>query len=303
LNIIEAEKLVKKFNGFTAVDGISFSVKRGECFGFLGPNGAGKTTTIKMIQCVSPKSSGKLEVSGMEVDEQPRSIKEKLGVSPQEINLDPDFTVYENLVVFSRFFDISEKQAASRADDLIELFQLQSKRDTSINKLSGGMKRRLLLARSLINDPEILILDEPTIGLDPQARHLIWDKLADLKSRGITIILTTHYMDEAAKLCDRIAIMDSGRILTAGSPEALVRDNIRGSIIEANGGSEIVRCLEGIREKVDYEISGDDIRIFTDSPQEILGTILKQCDLSSTSVRSSTLEDVFLKLTGRRLRD
>ena len=303
MNIIEAEKLVKKFNGFTAVDGISFSVKRGECFGFLGPNGAGKTTTIKMIQCVSPKSSGKLEVSGMEVDEQPRSIKEKLGVSPQEINLDPDFTVYENLVVFSRFFDISEKQAASRADDLIELFQLQSKRDTSINKLSGGMKRRLLLARSLINDPEILILDEPTIGLDPQARHLIWDKLADLKSRGITIILTTHYMDEAAKLCDRIAIMDSGRILTAGSPEALVRDNIRGSIIEANGGSEIVRCLEGIREKVDYEISGDDIRIFTDSPQEILGTILKQCDLSSTSVRSSTLEDVFLKLTGRRLRD
>jgi len=303
LNIIEAEKLVKKFNGFTAVDGISFSVTRGECFGFLGPNGAGKTTTIKMIQCVSPKSSGKLEVSGMEVDEQPRSIKEKLGVSPQEINLDPDFTVYENLVVFSRFFDISEKQAASRADDLIELFQLQSKRDTSINKLSGGMKRRLLLARSLINDPEILILDEPTIGLDPQARHLIWDKLADLKSRGITIILTTHYMDEAAKLCDRIAIMDSGRILTVGSPEALVRDNIRGSIIEANGGSEIVRCLEGIREKVDYEISGDDVRIFTDSPQEILGTILKQCDISSTSVRNSTLEDVFLKLTGRRLRD
>lgn len=303
MNIIVAEELVKKFDGFTAVDGISFSVRRGECFGFLGPNGAGKTTTIKMIQCVSPKSSGRLEVGGMEVDEQPRRIKEKLGVSPQEINLDPDFSVHENLEVFSRYFEIPEKEAASRADDLIDFFQLQSKRDTSINKLSGGMKRRLLLARSLINSPEILILDEPTIGLDPQARHLIWDKLTDLKSRGITIILTTHYMDEAAELCDRIAIMDSGRILTVGSPEALVQDNMRSSIIEANGGSEIVRCLEGIREEVDYEISGDNIRIYTDRPQEILSKMLKQCDMTSTSVRNSTLEDVFLKLTGRRLRD
>ena len=310
MNIIEAEKLVKKFNGFTAVDGISFSVKRGECFGFLGPNGAGKTTTIKMIQCVSPKSSGKLEVSGMEVDEQPRSIKEKLGVSPQEINLDPDFTVYENLVVFSRFFDISEKQAASRADDLIELFQLQSKRDTSINKLSGGMKRRSLLARSLINDPEILILDEPTIGLDPQTRLRIWDYIKGVNEEGTTIFLTTHYMDEADRLSDRIEIIDHGRIIASGTAESLKNTLGEDMIyLETKDDERAMDAAKRVPEvsQVNRVSSGLELILSADGAKampKVLRSIEKD-DIGIISVRMKkpSLDDVFVHYTGRQMRD
>lgn len=202
LDIVIAENLIKKYDSLTAVKGISFQIRDSECFGFLGPNGAGKTTTMKMIQCVSPLTSGRLTVFGIDVSKNPRAIKKKLGVCPQEFNLDPDFTVFENLVHYASFYDIRKDEAKRRAMRLLEFFQLQAKKDTLIDQLSGGMKRRLLLARAMINDPKLLILDEPTVGLDPQARHMIWDQLSLLKANGLTIILTTHYMEEAARLCD-----------------------------------------------------------------------------------------------------
>ena len=210
--IIEARDLRKSFGGTLAVNGIAFSVKKGEVFGFLGPNGAGKTTTMKMIACVSPRSSGSLTVLGMDPDESPAAIKARLGIVPQETNLDPDFTCFGNLFTYARYFDLPDEVAASRADELLAFVQLTEKRDTLIDKLSGGMKRRLILARALVNNPEILILDEPTIGLDPQARHLMWEKLKALQAQGNTIVLTTHYLDEAARLCDRLVIMDNGKI-------------------------------------------------------------------------------------------
>lgn len=238
MDIITAESLTKKYDKLVAVDGIDFAVKEGELFGFLGPNGAGKTTTMKMIQCVSPKTSGSLTVAGMDVDKEPRQIKLILGVAPQEGNLDPDFTVKENMIVYSRYFDIPKKVAEERTAKLLEFFQLQAKVDTQIDKLSGGMKKRLILARSMLNEPRILILDEPTVGLDPQARHLIWDQLIKLKDRGITIILTTHYMEEAARLCDRLVIMDNGKILAEGNPKDLVRKHVASNVVEAKNSSQ-----------------------------------------------------------------
>ncbi len=202
--IIKAEGLVKRYGELTAVDGVSFYVEEGEMFGFLGPNGAGKTTTMKMVQCVSPKTSGKLEVFGMDVSEHPREIKKDMGVVPQENNLDPDFTVYENLRNYSRYFDIPPKEAEKRIEELLDFMQLLDKKNVMSESLSGGMKRRLVLARALLNNPRLIVLDEPTVGLDPQARHLIWDKLRSLKKRGVTIVLTTHYLDEAEKLCDSL---------------------------------------------------------------------------------------------------
>ena len=217
--VLEAKNLEKRFKDFVAVNKINFKVKEGEVFGFLGPNGAGKTTTMKIIQCVSPKTSGDLKVFGLDVNEHPREIKQHMGVVPQMDNLDPDFSVIENLVQYSRYFDIPIEEAKKRANDLVNYVQLNDKKESSIDKLSGGMKRRLVLARAMINNPKLLILDEPTTGLDPQARHLIWEKLKDLSSRGITVILTTHYMEEAARLCDRIVIMDNGQILVEGTPK------------------------------------------------------------------------------------
>lgn len=222
--VLEAKNLEKRFKDFVAVNKINFKVKEGEVFGFLGPNGAGKTTTMKIIQCVSPKTSGDLKVFGLDVNERPREIKQHMGVVPQMDNLDPDFSVIENLVQYSRYFDIPIEEAKKRANDLVNYVQLNDKKESSIDKLSGGMKRRLVLARAMINNPKLLILDEPTTGLDPQARHLIWEKLKDLSSRGITVILTTHYMEEAARLCDRIVIMDNGQILVEGTPKILSKN-------------------------------------------------------------------------------
>ena len=222
-DVIVAEDLEKRFGDFVAVNRVSFSVREGEVFGFLGPNGAGKTTTMRMIQCVSPKTSGRLEVFGMDVNTHPAEIKYLIGVVPQETNLDPDFSVHENLMVYSRYFDIPPRTALETIGSLLDFVQLSERRDTSIEKLSGGMKRRLILARALINNPRLLILDEPTVGLDPQARHLIWDRLRALRSRGNTIVLTTHYMEEAAQLCDRIVIMDQGRILELAGPRTWYR--------------------------------------------------------------------------------
>ena len=299
--MIEAQGLEKRYGEFIAVDNISFSVKEGEVFGFLGPNGAGKTTAMKMIQCVSPKTRGKLEVFGMDVNTNQREIKKLLGVVPQENNLDPDFTVYQNLLVYSRYFDIPQKKAQMRIEELLDFVQIKEKKDTLITLLSGGMKRRLLLARALLNDPRLLVLDEPTVGLDPQARHLVWDKIKKLRSGGNTIVLTTHYLEEAERLCDRLVIMDNGKILVEGKPSDLVKEYIGTDIVEADNNPGAIGCLNKTSSK--YEVVGDMIQVYSEDPQAIMNALLKECRLGKVIVRRATLEDVFLKLTGRKLRE
>jgi lipooligosaccharide transport system ATP-binding protein len=300
-DVIVAEGLVKRFGDFVAVNGVSFSVHEGEVFGFLGPNGAGKTTTMRMIQCVSPKTEGRLEVLGMDVSTRQAGIKRLIGVVPQETNLDPDFSVEENLLVYSRYFDIPDGAAREAIASLLDFVQLGERKETPIEKLSGGMKRRLILARALINDPRLLILDEPTVGLDPQARHLIWDRLRELRARGNTILLTTHYMEEAAQLCDRIVIMDHGRILEMGRPQDLVRKHAGGDVVEAGNTPEVLACLARLGEG--YEVTGERIQIFTSRPREITDAIMEECSPIEVVARPAGLEDVFLKLTGRRLRE
>ena len=222
MNIVSADKLTKNYNSLRAVDSINFVIKKGECFGFLGPNGAGKTTAMGIIHCFMPPSSGTVKVFEIDVTENPSEIKSRLGVMPQDNNLDPDLTVYENLIVYARYFDIQKKVSSPLAWELLDFVEMKEKANVKIEKLSGGMKRRLLLARSLINNPDLLILDEPTTGLDPHSRHSVWDQLNHLKSKSITLILTTHYMEEAEKLCDRVAIMDSGKIVTIDTPSSLM---------------------------------------------------------------------------------
>jgi len=299
--VIVARDLVKKYKDTLAVDNISFSIEEGEMFGFLGPNGAGKTTTMRMIQCVSPVTSGSLEIFGMDAMSHPREIKSHLGVVPQENNLDMDFTVYENLVVFSRYFDIPRDEAERRATELLEFVHLEDKKDTMTENLSGGMKRRLILARALINRPKMLILDEPTVGLDPQARHMIWDKLRALKKQGVTVVLTSHYLDEVEKLCDRLVVMDYGKILVEGSPSQVIREYVGSGIVEAENNPELIECLK--RKEASYEVIGDLVHIYTDNPKQIAEFLTMECSISKMSARPATLEDVFLKLTGRRLRE
>ncbi|MDP3563081.1 MAG: ABC transporter ATP-binding protein [Methanoregula sp.] len=299
--IIEAQDLRKNFGGLVAVDGISFSVRKGEVFGFLGPNGAGKTTTMKMIASVSPRSSGMLQVLGMDPDIQPAEIKQHLGVVPQETNLDPDFTCLGNLLTYSGYFDIPADTAQKRSEELLEFVQLQEKRNVEVEKLSGGMKRRLILARALVNNPDLLILDEPTIGLDPQARHLIWEKLKTLQAQGNTIVLTTHYLDEAARLCDRLVIMDHGKILVEGTPADLVKKYVGEEIVEVEKSADVLSCLAA--HKIPCEETGDTVQIATGSSREIAKILLDSCQPKKMLTRPATLEDVFLKLTGRTLRD
>jgi len=302
LNIVlEAKNLEKKFSDVLAVNKINFKVKEGEVFGFLGPNGAGKTTTMKMIQCVSPKTGGDLRVFGLDVNQYPKEIKQVMGVVPQMDNLDPDFTVIGNLIQFSRYFDIPLEEAKKRANELIDYVQLNDKKDSSVDKLSGGMKRRLVLARAMINNPKLLILDEPTTGLDPQARHLIWEKLKDLSSKGITVIITTHYMEEAARLCDRLVIMDNGEILVEGKPKDLVKKYVGDHIVEAENNPQIKTCLE--KNNIKYEIANESVEIYNENVSDITNLILKECVDSGVTARPATLEDVFLKLTGRKLRE
>jgi lipooligosaccharide transport system ATP-binding protein len=301
--IIEAHDLKKNYNSTVAVDGIQFTVNKGEIFGFLGPNGAGKTTTMKMITCVSPRTSGTLTVLGMDPEEKPAEIKQNLGVVPQETNLDPDFTCFLNLFYYSRYFDITKDEATRRADELLEFVQLTEKRDVSVDKLSGGMKRRLILARALVNRPDLLILDEPPIGLDPQARHLIWEKLRSLQAQGNTIVMTTHYLDEAARLCDRLVIMDNGKILIEGAPADLVREHAGHEIVEVEGSDDVVTCLRELN--VPFEKTGDMVQVAatTEIAREVARTILERCRPERMITRPATLEDVFLKLTGRNLRE
>jgi len=292
---------VKKYKDLLAVNDVSFTIDEGEMFGFLGPNGAGKTTIMRMIQCVSPLTSGSLEIFGMDAMSHPREIKSHIGVVPQENNLDMDFTVYENLLVFSRYFDIPRSEAERRATELLEFVHLEDKRDTMTESLSGGMKRRLILARALINRPKMLILDEPTVGLDPQARHLIWDKLRSLKKQGVTVVLTSHYLDEVEKLCDRLVVMDYGKILVEGSPSQVIEEYVGSGIVEAENNPELIECLQ--RKEASYEVIGDLVHIYTDNPKQIAEYLTMECSLSKLTARPATLEDVFLKLTGRRLRE
>ncbi len=301
--IIEARGLVKRYKGFTAVAGVDFSVQAQECFGFLGPNGAGKTTLIRMITCVYPLSEGVLLVDNRDVMKEPRAIKAVLGVVPQEENLDPDLTVLQNLLVYARYFDIPKEVARRRALELLELFQLLDRQRSRIDTLSGGMKRRLLIARALLNEPKILILDEPTAGLDPQARHLVWQKIRYLKGQGVTMILSTHNMEEAAHLCDRLVIMDQGRIVVQDRPADLIRQYVGQEVLELRldpmGKSHVLRQLQSYN--VSIEDVGDTLYVFSNDggllPQQLMiegGDVVR---------RQATLEDVFLRLTGRELKE
>ena len=299
--MITARNLSKSYGDVTAVDGISFSVEKGEIFGFLGPNGAGKTTTMKMIQCVSPRSGGTLIVFDLDPDEYPAEIKRRIGVVPQETNLDPDFTCEGNLMTYARYFDIPADSARKRVDELLAFVQLEEKSTVAIEKLSGGMKRRLILARALVNRPELLVLDEPTIGLDPQARHLVWERLKMLQAQGSTIVLTTHYLDEAARLCDRLVIMDNGKILIEGVPAEMVRRHAGEEIVEVERSNEVLACLEEMG--IQFEIAADTVLVSTSDAPALARTLLERCRPKKMLTRPATLEDVFLKLTGRGLRD
>ncbi|MBM4388631.1 MAG: ATP-binding cassette domain-containing protein [Deltaproteobacteria bacterium] len=304
--ILKASGIRKNYGERDAVKGIDFNLSRGECFGFLGPNGAGKTTTMKMIYGLIRIDGGELKIFGLDARREMRRIKSRLGVVPQEENLDPDLTTLKNLELFARYFRIPPRAAKARADDAISFMQLNEHANTKINTLSGGMKRRLLLARALLNEPELLILDEPTTGLDPQARHLIWQKLRALKENGTSMILTTHYMDEAAQLCDRLVIMDHGRIIAHGKPDELVAKNLPGEVIEVRlynkKESEIREIVSSARSGIVFEKSGDTLFIFTDASAGIIEA-LNSVKGGIYLKRQSNLEDLFLKLTGRELRE
>lgn len=301
--LVKAENLTKKFGNLVAVDSINFEIFEGESFGFLGPNGAGKTTTMRMIQSVSPLTTGKLELAGMDVTEHNREIKALIGVAPQDDNLDPDFTVFQNLIVYARYYDISKPKAKTKAEELLKFMQLEEKRDTIITALSGGMRRRLILARALMNEPQILILDEPTTGLDPQARHLIWAKIRNLQKQKVTVILTTHYMDEAAHLCDRIMIMDNGKVIEKGTPAEMVEKHVGEEVLEVLYSEEAMKCLKQNFPDARIDVVADKIQVFAHKPRGVLVRILEEASFKGAVIRDGNLEDVFLKLAGRSLRN
>jgi len=299
--MIRCEHLTKVYNDVPAVDDLTLEIPEGEIFGLLGPNGAGKSTTMRMVQCVSPRTGGRLDVFGMDPAVDARTIKARLGVVPQENNLDTDLTGAENLLAYARYFGIPRRTAEERVARLLAFVQMEGKKDVVIENLSGGMRRRLILSRALVNDPDILILDEPTTGLDPQARHLIWERLRTLQQEGTTIVLTTHSMEEAEHLCDRLVIMDHGEILVEGSPKDLIRTTIGGHIIEAAAAEAVIACLRS--HGIPYETAGSLVHVPTDRPNELTRTLLDACGAITLTTRPATLEDVFLKLTGRTLRE
>jgi len=305
-SLVEAKSLTKRFGEFTAVDGIDFTVEQGEAFGFLGPNGAGKTSTMRMIGATSPITEGSLRVLGMDPVGQGQQIRGRLGVVPQENNLDTELTVFENLFVYGRYFDLSGRVIRERAEELLEFVQLSDRRNDRVEPLSGGMKRRLIIARALINEPDLLILDEPTTGLDPQARHALWDRLYRLKQRGVTLIITTHYMDEAEQLCDRLVVMDKARIVAEGSPRELIERYSPREVVELRFAPDqqeaVIPQLDGLAQRV--EVLPDRVLLYTDdADRTTLG--LHELDIFPEALleRRSTLEDVFLRLTGRTLVD
>lgn len=299
--VIRAQGLVKRYGGLTAVDGIDFAIYPGECVGFLGPNGAGKTSTLRMISCVSPVTYGKLWVNGKSVQREARRIKAELGVVPQADNLDSNLSVLQNLLVHARFFNIPGKVARKRAAEVLDLFQLQDKADSKVDELSGGMQRRLVIARALIQEPRTLILDEPTTGLDPQARHLVWQRIRLLKSQGITILLSSHYMEEATALCDRVVIMDSGRMVAEGTPAELVRRYVGAEVMEIPVGptqEDHERIVNTLRQRgLEPEDDGERVVVYGEN-----GIALPdETEYPDVVRRPANLEDVFLRLTGRGL--
>ena len=304
--VISASGLTKRYGEFTAVDGIDFEVARGESFGILGPNGAGKSTTMRMIAATLLRTSGDLTILGKDPSKEGPAIRAHLGVVPQQDNNDAELTVRENLYVYGRYFGLPRSYLNPRIDELLAFAQLEDKRDTKIEALSGGMKRRLTIARGLVNDPEILMLDEPTTGLDPQARHILWDRLFRLKEDGATLVVTTHHMDEAEQLCDRLVVMDRGHIVAEGTPASLIREYASREVVEVRFGSdrnaEIAPLIADIGERA--EILPDRILIYTEAGEESLQAIVARGFSPVTSlVRRSSLEDVFLRLTGRTLED
>jgi len=302
MKVIEARNVTKRFGKFTAVDGISFAVERSEFFGLLGPNGAGKTTAIRMIYGFSPVTSGRMEVFGLDIGRDWRRIRSRLGVCQQDNTLDPDLTVEQNLLLYARYFEMNDAGARERAGELLEFFALTHKRAARVTELSGGQARRLQLARALMAGPELLILDEPTTGLDPQARHQVWDRLFDLKRNGLTMLLTTHYMEEAESLCDRLVIMDHGKIAAEGRPSALKTEFAAGSVIEIETPSAELRSYVGQR-KAKYDDLGDRIIIYTEPGSALESEIRARFCLDACLYRPGNLEDVFLRLTGRELRE
>jgi lipooligosaccharide transport system ATP-binding protein len=301
--LIEAHDLTKRYGEFVAVDGIDFSVERGETFGFLGPNGAGKSSTMRMIGAVSPPSGGTLRVLGGDPERDGPGIRSRLGVVPQDDNLDLELDVGENLHVYGRFFGLPRDEIRRRTDELLEFVHLADRRESRVDSLSGGMKRRLTIARALINEPELMLLDEPTTGLDPQARHALWDRLYRLKQRGVTLVLTTHYMDEAEQLCDRLVVMDRAKIVAEGSPRELIDRYVEREVVELrfgdrNGGPS----LDGLADHV--EVLQDRVVIGTDDGDAVVDEVhARGLAPETVLVRRSTLEDVFLRLTGRSLID
>ncbi len=301
--ILQAHRLTKLYGELTAVDGIDFQVSEGECVGFLGPNGAGKTTTVRMVTCFTPITSGSVTAFGLDVASRPREVKRLLGICPQEDNLDPDFSVLRNLTVYARYYDMGKDEARRRAMELLEMAQLHEKSSASIRELSGGMKRRLILARALLNQPRLLVLDEPTTGLDPQARHLIWQKVRELRgAHGVTVLLTTHYMEEASQLCDRVILMDGGRILLEGVPADLVEREIGRQVVEFEEIDEPLRAF--VREGGWlFEETVDRLYVYDRSGGELAEQVGRRFPRRGRLVRPAGLEDVFLHRAGRSLKE
>ncbi len=302
--LIRARGLTKRFGAFTAVDAIDFDVAAGESFGFLGPNGAGKTSTMRMIGCVSPVSEGELSVLGRDPNRDGPRIRARIGVVPQQDTLDTELSVRENLLIYGRYFGLSRSECARRADELLEFAQLTERANDAVEPLSGGMKRRLTIARALINEPDLLLLDEPTTGLDPQARHLLWDRLYRLKQRGVTLVLTTHYMDEAEQLCDRLVVMDKAKIVAEGSPRELIEHYSTREVTELRFPAGVQESLngqlEGLAERV--ELLPDRVLLYADDGEAAVAAAHERGLRPETVlVRRSSLEDVFLRLTGRSL--
>jgi lipooligosaccharide transport system ATP-binding protein len=305
--LVQARNLVKRFGEFVAVDGIDFDLQRGEAFGFLGPNGAGKTSTMRMIGCVSPVSDGTLRILDMDPARDGVTIRGRLGVVPQQDTLDMELTVRENIIIYGRYFGLPRKQLGQRADELLEFVELSERANDKVEPLSGGMKRRLTIARSLVNDPDIMLLDEPTTGLDPQARHVVWDRLYRLKTQGVTLLLTTHYMDEAEQLCDRLVVMDRGKIVAEGSPRELIEQYSTREVIElrfqdGTRPDDLSYWTEGVVSRV--EPLPDRVLLYADDGDAASHQLHERgLQPESVLVRRSTLEDVFLHLTGRSLID
>ena len=300
-----ARGLKKVYGGFEAVKGVDFEVFGGECFGFLGPNGAGKTTTMKMIYGAVIPTGGELAVAGLDVYRNEREIKRRIGVVPQENNLDDELEVRENLLIYGRYYDLPKKTVLRRTDELLDFVQLSDKVNARVEQLSGGMKRRLLIARALINDPEIVVLDEPTTGLDPQARHLVWDRLRALTAEGKTLLLTTHYMEEAARMCDRLVIMEGGRIIAGGTPGDLVEEHVSPQVLEFRAGSDVLDTLLPLVEPVAEAVErtgGEVLLVYAEDADAVVARVHESdVDVENTVYRQAGLEDVFLRLTGRSL--